>query len=323
MGSGRTPFFIVIIILLLLINGALFYFNMQEKDKVVEVNKEKKELSIQFTELKEDFATKRDSLVVLQEDYRTTTEEKEKLQAEINKLDEYVSSLKGKNALSKKQLAEARSQLDHLSGIIRESNKQIGLLKDANVRLSNDLETERVKTTELSKNIEEKQEVIANLETEKAEVIDRNTTLGEEKDNLQARLEKASIIMAGDTYLKPFKYGRKNKRVDTSKARKTDAMEACFEVIPNSEAQIGPQEFTLILTNPKGKVFPVEQNGEGNFTTNEGEKRRYTAVLEARYEGRKNTFCSVFTEPDFISGTYHLEVFNRATSVGTGKVTLK
>ena len=119
-----------------------------------------------------------------------------------------------------------------------------------------------------------------------------------------------------------FVHTRKSKNVTTEKAKKTERIEACIEIVPNSEAQVGNQDFVVIITSPEGKIFPTAQNGNGNFTTAEGEEKRYTEIMTAAYNGKQGVFCGNWAEPDYLVGTYTLEVFNKGVLVGSNKVRL-
>lgn len=320
--SGRTPFFIIIILLLLLINGALFYFNQKGEEENDEQTEVIADLSDEIALKKEQLVSYRDSIQVLYKEVGENDSLSTEMKVEIEKLNTFIGSLEKKNNFNRRKLDEAQGQINYYSKVVDNFELQIGQLKMANERMAEQIRVEQEDNSRLVTQIEETKADIASLQTQKEEVITQKTQLSEAKDALEERLQVASILQLSRTYLKGYKTNRRGKTIYTDKTKRTERLEVCIEIMPNSEAREGDQDFTIVITDPKGQVVPTASNGSGSFKTLNGENKRYTEIMTADYNGQKGIFCNNWAEPKFRDGIYSLEVFYRGHSVGASDMKL-
>lgn len=321
--TNRKPFFIVIILLLLLINGALWFFNHLERQKVVEQSEEIEDLSNDIAEKKKALFIQRDSLVLYMNQVDSGDSLRTQMEAELEKLDTYIKTLEKKNNFNKRKLADAENQINYFTGLVDNFKLQIGQLKVANERMAEQIKVEQEEKTQLKAEITQKTIDNETLVSEKEEVIAEVNKLSEEQDAMKERLQRASVLQLSRAIIKPYRINRRDKVIVTEKAKKTEQLEVCFEIVPNSEATLGNKDFTIIIKDPEGKVIPAAENGKGNFMTSDGERKRYTEVMTAGYNGKQGVFCGNWAEENYKVGNYSLEVYNQGYLVGTNKVRLE
>ncbi len=322
--TGRTPFFIVIILLLLLINGALFYFNTQGDIIIEEQTETIKKYSDDIAAKKKQLIKQKARIDSLSQQAGISDSLRLTMEAKADELNTVINSLNKKNNFNKRKLDEAQNQINYFTSLVDNFELQIGRLKKANEDMSEQIRVEQEDNLRLVQEVEEKKADIQTLQQEKEEVITEKTQLSEAKEMLEEKVQIASILQLSRNYIKGYKTNRRGKIVYTEKAKKTERLEACIEIMPNPLVQDGPEDFTIVITNAKGKVIPESTNGKGGFTSVNGENRRYTDIMTADYSTKKKGwFCGNWVEESkFSSGKYTLEVFYKGNRVGYSEMVL-
>lgn len=225
--------------------------------------------------------------------------DKSALQKEIDaKKAEIRKILNDKNATAA-QLAKARTMIADL-------NNQISSLEADVTRLTGENQELYVANTSLK---EEK----ANLETNLA-------ASDSERGDLQKTVDVASTFSASNISITPVNERKNGKEKSTSTAKKVDKLVVSFDV-ENRIAKSGPADMYLIVTAPDGKV--ISNDGNVLNTRTDGDKS-FTARIPVNYEqGTRKAVQFPIRQDNFQTGNYKIEVYHNGFKIGEGIRSLK
>lgn len=225
--------------------------------------------------------------------------DKTALQKEIDaKKAEIRKILNDKNATAA-QLAKART-------LIADLNNQISSLEADVTRLTGENQELYVANTSL------KQEK-ANLETNLA-------ASDSEKGDLQKTVDVASTFSASNIAITPVNERKNGKEKSTTTAKKVDKLVVSFDV-ENRIAKSGPADMYLIVTAPDGKV--ISNDGNVLNTRTDGDKS-FTARIPVNYEqGTRKAVQFPIRQDHFQTGNYKIEVYHNGFKIGEGVRSLK
>lgn len=206
--------------------------------------------------------------------------------------------LNDKNA-TQSQLAKART-------MIAELNNQISGLEAEVSRLTGENQELNVANTTLK---QEKTDLETNLVTTQTE-----------KAELESTVDVASTFSASNIQVIPVNEKKSGKEKSTTTAKRVDKLVVSFDV-ENRIAKSGPADMYLIVTAPDGKV--ISENGNVLNTRTDGDKS-FTAKIPVNYEqGTRKPIQFPIQQSDFSTGNYKIEVYHNGFKIGEGVRSLK
>lgn len=290
---------LILLILLLIGNGTFAWLWWKERGRanttIVEKEQvivEKENVKSELLALQEEYATLQTSDKALQAELETKRAEIADLilQAEKHKGDAYIiSKLKKETETLRKIMKHFVVQIDSLNTL----NKVI---------------------------IAEKDKVTADLNSEK----DKTTQLSKDKDALQSTVNLGSILKAENPTVKgvKFKSGGK-KEVETTKASRVERIKVSFVLGENKIAKKGVKPVYVRIISPDGKEITKSQEEANMFKFN-GSKGYFAAKQDVNY-GNEDVAVDVFcpSPSGFIPGKYLITIGCDDVVIGESSITLK
>lgn len=259
------------------------------------------------------YMTQRDSLKNMYDDAEmrldSITSSNNDLQGKLTDRQKDISSLKSqiRSILNKKNATEA--ELAQAKSMIAELNDKISGLEADVVRLTGENQQLTAANTTLT---QEKADLQQNLQT--------TTT---EKQDLEKTVDVGSTFSASNIQVTPLKDRRNGKEKATVNAKKVDKLVVSFDV-QNRIAKSGPADMYIIVTSPDGKVIADSEMGSGTLTTrNDGDKNFTTKVSIQYDQGTKKLVEFPIKQNKFQTGSYKIEIYQNGFKIGEGNSTLK
>jgi len=320
--NNRQYLYLGIIAVLLLLNLFLLYKNQslksQTKATVTTLETEKTDLQAEF-----------DKTIAEMEQYKSEVAEKTSamtdLEGQIETQKAEISRILSKGNASSKELSQARTLIASLRSSTDDYKKQIEALTFQNQQLTSENTGLKTSISEKEQAILEKEGNIATLETEKTELATMKQALSEQKDQLDQTVKRGSVMQAANISGSAIDVRKSGKEVTTSKAKRTDQLKVCFDILRNPIAKPGKKEVMLRIISPQGDVLSVESMGSGVFTNGEsGEQMKYTTKAAIDYQNQSENYCMYWEQNSgFIKGNYTAEVYNDTYMIGSGSFTIK
>ncbi len=226
--------------------------------------------------------------------------EKSNLQKDIeSKKAQIRKILRDKNA-TEADLAKAKTMIGEL-------NDKINGLAEEVTRLTGENQVLTTSNTSLK---EEKTNLEQNLQTTKTQ-----------KEDLEKTVDVASTFSASNIQVVPIEVKKSGKVKNTTTAKRVDKLVVSFDV-ENRIAKSGPADMYLIVTAPDGKIISVGDGGVLNTRT-DGDKT-FTAKLPVEYEqGQRKNVQFPILQNDFLIGDYKVEIYHNGFKIGEGVRSLK
>lgn len=225
--------------------------------------------------------------------------EKSALQKEIDvKKVEIRKILNDKNA-SQAQLAKARTMITDL-------NSKITGLEEEVTRLTG--ENQELNTANTS------------LKQEKADLETNLTTRTTEKEALEKTVDVASTFSASNIQVTPVDEKKSGKEKTQTTSKKVDKLVVSFDV-ENRIAKSGPADMYLIVTAPDGKII---SEGSNVLNTRTDGDKNFTAKIPVEYvQGERKPIQFPIRQNDFQTGNYKIEIYHNGFKIGEGVRSLK
>jgi hypothetical protein len=224
--------------------------------------------------------------------------EKSNLQKEIDaKKSEIRKILNDKNA-TQAQLTKART-------MIAELNTQIGGLEAEVARLTGENQELNVANT--------------TLRQEKTDLETNITTMSSEREELAKTVDVASTFSASNIQVTPIDVKKSGKEKEKTTAKRVDKLVVSFDV-ENRIAMSGPADMYLIVTAPDGKVVSTN----GTLTTRTEGDKPFTAKVPIEYtQGQRKNVQFPISQQGFTTGDYRIEIYHNGFKIGEGVRSLK
>lgn len=313
--GGRTIFYVILILLLLLVNGVLFYNNLKMKrdqQQVIEnLETEKGNLQSEYDEMLEELET-----------YKLEVDQKDSvlldLESEIEEQKREIERILRSGKATKNELSQARALIESLRSNSDSYKQQIDALTQQNQAL-------KEKNAGLMDTIASKVDNISSLEAEKANLEGEKQNLSEERDMLNSTVNRGQVMQSAAVIGKGVRYKRNGSEVETDKAKKTEKIRVCFDILRNPISPSGKEDLLLRIINPGGEVLSVESMGSGKFILSESQKEtKYTTRATINYQGKKENYCMYWEQNSgFLSGDYNAELYNEGYLIGSSSFVLR
>ncbi len=286
--------------------GYFLYDKNQSGEKIETQSKQITELTTDKSELQQDFDN---ALARL-----------DSVTGDNNDVKGKNAELEGRIAGDKKEIeakkAEIRKILNDKNATVAQLAKAKSMIAELNEKISS-LETE------VSRLTGENQELtVANtsLKQEKADLETNLATKSSEKEELEKTVDVASTFAASNIQVTPFDSKKSGKEKETTKAKKVDKLVVSFDV-ENRIAKSGPAEMYIIVTSPDGKII---SDGSSILSTRTDGDKSFTAKVPVNYEqGTRKNVQFPIQQNDFLTGDYKIEIYHNGFKIGQGTRSLK
>jgi cell division protein FtsL len=297
--KSNNRILIILLALLVVGNGTFAWLWWKERGRANTVIVEKEQVIVErdnvkkeLLDLQEEYATLQTNDVALQKELEAKRAEIAELleQAEKHKDDAYI-------------ISRLRKETETLRSIMKHFVVQIDSLNTLNKSL-----------------IVEKDKVSADLNAEK----DKTTQLSKDKDVLQSTVNLGSVLQAENPTVKgvKFKSGGK-KEVETTKASRVERIKVSFILGENKIAKKGVKPVYVRIVTPDGKELTKSQD-DMNMVKFNGSKGYYAAKQDVNYNGEDvavDVFCP--SPSEFLPGKYLVNIICDDVIVGETSITLK
>lgn len=288
----------IVIGLLVVANSVTFWMYWQEKNKAASEIVIKEQVIVERDNVKEE-------LLQLQKDYGNLQTSDKTLQAEIEAKKAEIAQLLDDAEKHKGDayiISKLKKESETLRQIMRGYVRTIDSLGTLNKTL-----------------IVEKENVLKELDTEKGKI----TGLNKDKEDLQATIQKGSILTCFNVVAKgvKFKSGGK-KESETTKASRTQKIKVSFSLGENKIAKAGEKIVYVRIVTPDGKEMAKNYDDNYKFTFNKSSG--YFAGKEtlnySNAEISGVTYCE--GQGDLVSGNYIIEISCDGVIIGSSTLRL-
>jgi len=200
--------------------------------------------------------------------------------------------------VSYEKISDYQKQVTTLRGIMRDFVVQIDSLNKRNEQLM--AENTQVKEQFKQSEIEKEQ-------------------LSLEKDNLQKNLQRAAQLEVRDLSA----VGLNSRNKETKFAKRTEMIMISFVLGKNVTSKRGPKNIYVRIMRPDQLLMTKSTNDLFQF---EDLKIPFSAVREVIYEGNDldvNIYWDNKGEPEFMIGTYTIDLFADGHNIGTTSIDFK
>ncbi|MFN3758635.1 MAG: hypothetical protein ACK4SF_05405 [Algoriphagus aquaeductus] len=289
---------IIVLVLLVIISGIKLYTDYVDRTKKTE------EILLLSTENNE--LNKRLDSVTYQLDLRI--QEIEKLGGDVKALeavrDQLIAERNSAKQRSNSEIAALNSKINNLNGLLAEKDQEILQLRAANQQLF--AENQDLKTTQ------------AQIEEEVAQ-------LNIQKQNLQAKVDVASMLKAENIVIAAVN-SRGKERVETTKDfrnKQIERLKVSFKLSDNKVAEKGPRNVFVQVLGPNNQpIFDVAK-GSGTFMIN-GEEQFYTSKQDIIFDNTGQTLTFFYEKgSDYASGSHEIKIFVDNYQIGSKSFVVK
>lgn len=141
-----------------------------------------------------------------------------------------------------------------------------------------------------------------------------NQRLGKEKENLNKKVEKASVLQVFDIDAVGIRTTWFDNEKETDKARRTDKVKICFTVEENELAETGEKALFFRIAGPAGKVITPSESEAYSFDLND-EKLQFTLKEIINYQGESFRKCIYWQNPNpdekLEEGQYTIDIYSK------------
>ena len=297
--KSNNKVLLILLILLLIGNGIFAWLWLQERSRATTVVVEKEQVTVERDNVKKDLLDLQQEYATLQTNDVSLQKDLEARRAEIADLLEQAEKHKGDAYI----IAKLRKETDTLRKIMKHYVIEIDSLNTLNKTIT-----------------AEKDKVSADLNDEKS----KTTQLSKDKDALQSTVNLGSILKAENPTAKgvKFKSGGK-KEVETTKASRVERIKVSFVLGENKIAKKGIKSVYVRVVTPDGKEL-CKSMDDMNMVKFNGSKGYFAAKQDVNY-GNEDVAVDVFCpNPDkFVPGKYLINIICDDVVVGETTITLK
>lgn len=289
---------IIVLVLLVIISGIKLYTDYVDRTKKTE------EILLLSTENNE--LNRRLDSVTYQLDLRI--QEIEKLGGDVKALeavrDQLISERNSSKQRSNAEISALNSKINNLNGLIAQKDQEILELRAANQQLFS--ENQDLKTTQ------------AQIEEEVAQ-------LNIQKQNLQAKVDVASMLKAENVVIAAVN-SRGKERVETTKDfrnRQIERLKVSFKISDNKVAEKGPRNVYVQVLGPNSQpIFDVAK-GSGTFMIN-GQEQFYTVKQDIIFDNSGQSLVFYYEKgSEYAKGNHEIKLFVDNYQVGSKTFTVK
>ena len=277
--NGAPVFLIFLTVILALGLAFLVYSYFGQKKRMAE-------METILTQEKDSLAGELRRMV---HSYDTMRTNNDSLNAQLFREKERIKRLLTINASNVTLVKKYRSEITTMREIMKSYIVQIDSLNTRNKILA-------------AENQDIKQEI--------TKVQKTNVELTKVKEELNTKVEIASVIQAKDVVAAALNKSRK----ETTRLDRIEKLRICFTLRENPIAKAGKKTVYLRITRPDSLIITSSPDNLFDFN---GSKAIYTAIRDADYMNQDVDMC-IFVDNtgDFIIGNYRAELYLDGTQIG-------
>lgn len=290
--------YILLGVILLLIGTNIFLWLQKDQVEVkyVQTSDEKAKLQAQLNSLEielNEATANADSLNA------SLVAKDEELKAKVAELQKALK--RGK--LSDAELERARNEIDQLRYYIRKYQNEIAELKKENEILLTE-------NTGLKKTVEEEQS--------------KSSQLQDQNISLSNKVAVASLLRTSGISAQGIRLRSNGKESSSERTKTIEKIKINFTIADNPVAEQGARNFYARVINPEGKAEVVTDASDSKFRA-DGEELQYSAKVNANFENKTDQVYTIYWKKSstITPGTYKIILYADGNSIGSTTLTLK
>lgn len=295
----KNRLLIIIIILLLIGVGVLFYLYMKESNELKDTTPTQEQI-----DEKEAYEAEIDSIM---SEYNQKKAEYAELDIEISEKDSLIlANVEEIKRLISSQAGykKIKKQRDILRGMIQGYVLQLDSLYTENKELKQEVQYTRQELRDERKKL---------------------TNQKKENENLQGKVEIASMLKAYNIKTSAFRLrGSKKREDETDKAKNVDRIKVCFTVGQNMMTKAGDKVAYIRISRPDGRVITKSRSDVFQYN---GEILNYSLKKEFKYTNNSKNICVQWDKGDSsvkpLIGNYDIVIFVDGYEIGQSRIKLK
>ena len=270
----------------LILGGVLGYMLYQKAQMVKELEIDKADLTQEMIQLQNDYAS-------LSSDYDSINSQLDSSREQVSQL---IERLTKTEAINRSQIRKYEKELGTLRTIMKSYIVQIDSLNTLNKKLKADAVAARKEAEESKKQSEQ---------------------LSKKVETLEGRVATGAVIKARGIRLVAYNGSDKS----TDRSSRVTYMMVNLSLVENALATPGPVRVYVKLTAPDGTVLA---GGSPTTLTLGSETITCVASREVDYQGAEVDMSIYINKiPEFVKGTYVVEVFSKQGRLGSADLILR
>jgi peptidoglycan hydrolase CwlO-like protein len=256
------------------------------------------------------------------------TDEKNNLQesfdASLSRLDSITganNSLQGEKNVLQKEIEAKKTEIRKILNDKNATQAQLAKAKTMISELNDKITGLEAEVTKLTGENQELTTANTTLKQEKSDVEETLSKTKSAKEDLEKTVDIASTFSASNIQVIPFNEKKSGKEKATTTAKRVDKLLVSFDV-QNLIAKSGPADMYLIVTAPDGKVISTE--GASLLNTRKDGEKAFTAKVPVDYvQGEVKNVQFPIHQDGFQTGDYKVEIYHNGFKIGQGVKSLK
>jgi hypothetical protein len=256
------------------------------------------------------------------------TEEKDALSHELENMLKEYESLESDNTVLKSEIENQKQKIEQLMADVEKYKGNAAMM----AKYKKETETLRKIMHSYVTTIDSLNTLNINLRKENTEVkvqLDvqavKYQELNKEKENLNQKIEDASVLEAMNSYATGVLFKSSGKEVETNRAKKSEKIKVCFTLAENKIAKKGQRDVYVRIISPDAKILAEGADDSHMFTFN-GVRGLFSAKRTIEYQNEPITGCAYFKVKDgevLPEGKYLAEIFCEKEKIGSVSFDLK
>ncbi len=291
--SNKIYFLIAVILALLGTNAYLFFKDKKANERIVTVSDEKTRMQTEIDKIESELDNSNTKNVKLSDQMQQEQD------LARNKITELRAALK-KGQLTQGQLAKAQEDVKELRYFVTKYTADIEELKQQNATLTTERNT---------------------LKTTVDSVSTKATNLAKQNDELNTKVKVAAALKTGMISISPLRVRSSGKESIVTRASTAKKIRVNFTVVNNPIAEKGMHDIYMRILDPSGNLI-VSDNG-GNFTA-DGDEMQATFKTSIEFANDDKAYAIDWVNPaSFQPGTYTVVLYADGHTMGKGSVALR
>jgi hypothetical protein len=272
------------------------------------------------------FFEKKASLDEANRTVRTTSDEKDKIQLELNQVKGEFEKVKAENLNLRDQLTvkdeEIKAKVAEIQKLIAmggpaqiaKAKAEINNLRGLNQTYIAQIDSLRKQNSEL---VSENSSLNSTLQNQRSQ----NENLSKENQKLSGKIAAGSVLKATAIVAEGLRYRSSGKEVITNKAKNVQKLRVRFVLVENKVLDKGPLNLYVRMLSPDGAVMSSDNE---SFMMN-GQSMVYTVKETINYDNKDETVEVVWSKGSaFLKGNYSIEIYQQGgVLIGTSFIELR
>ena len=254
----------------------------------------------------------------------TLTEDKVKIETELESLIKEYDVVIQENDIKDKDLLAARERIEVLLDSVKDSEANVQLIRRYRSEIGR-LKKERLELFKRADSLIALNQVLVTERDSTASVLSQTLrtvdSVAIENEALAETVAKGAEVKVADLAGEAVIVRSSGKIVTTRRAKRADQIRSCFTLTENAIAEAGDRLLLVQVINPKNNVL-----GDKAVMNFEDETSlTYSATTKVFYENEELDVCVMVdaAEADLVDGMYTINVFDGSKQVASTTLTLK